>query len=194
MQGARRRRDPALDPFPAQEAAVRPCAWPGCACAGEFRAPRSRDALRDYHWFCLDHVRAYNQSWDYFAGWTREAIEAHQRADVTWHRPTWRPASAGDPLHGLGDPFGLFDDDPAFRRGPEERTPRHGARPGSEEERMLAVMGLARGATRVELKRRYKELAKRHHPDLHGGDKAAEERLKLINVAYTYLRDSGLFT
>jgi curved DNA-binding protein CbpA len=49
-------------------------------------------------------------------------------------------------------------------------------------------------ATRSELKARYKQLVKQHHPDLHGGDKRAEERLKLINEAYTYLRDSESFT
>jgi DnaJ-class molecular chaperone len=59
--------------------------------------------------------------------------------------------------------------------------------------RMLAVLELAPGATRAELKARYKQLAKRHHPDLHGGDKRAEERLKLINEAYTYLLDCEHF-
>ena len=38
------------------------------------------------------------------------------------------------------------------------------------------------------LKARYKELAKRHHPDANGGDKASEERLKLINLAYAAIR------
>ena len=60
-------------------------------------------------------------------------------------------------------------------------------------ERMLAVLDLPADATLQELKARYKQLAKRHHPDLHGGDKKAEERLKLINEAYTYLMDSERF-
>ena len=38
------------------------------------------------------------------------------------------------------------------------------------------------------VKTRYKELAKRHHPDANGGDKAAEERLKTINIAYAAVR------
>jgi DnaJ-domain-containing protein 1 len=62
-----------------------------------------------------------------------------------------------------------------------------------KKERMLAVMELEHDATPDELKARYKQLVKRHHPDLNGGDKAAEERLKLINEAYTYLRDSDRF-
>ena len=41
--------------------------------------------------------------------------------------------------------------------------------------------------TAFEVKARYKELVKRHHPDAHGGDKAAEEKLKTINIAYAEL-------
>jgi curved DNA-binding protein CbpA len=37
---------------------------------------------------------------------------------------------------------------------------------------------------------RYKELVKLHHPDVHGGDKEAEERLKEINLAYSTLKAS----
>jgi curved DNA-binding protein CbpA len=40
------------------------------------------------------------------------------------------------------------------------------------------------------LKARYKELVKRFHPDANGGDKAAEERLKLVNQAYATLKNS----
>jgi curved DNA-binding protein CbpA len=39
-----------------------------------------------------------------------------------------------------------------------------------------------------DVKTRYKELAKRHHPDANGGDRAAEERLKSINLAYAAVR------
>jgi curved DNA-binding protein CbpA len=38
------------------------------------------------------------------------------------------------------------------------------------------------------IKTRYKELAKRHHPDANGGDRSSEERLKVINLAYATLR------
>ena len=35
---------------------------------------------------------------------------------------------------------------------------------------------------------RYIELVKRLHPDANGGDKTAEDRLKLVNQAYTTLK------
>ncbi len=48
----------------------------------------------------------------------------------------------------------------------------------------LATLGLSWPTTLDAVKTRYKELAKRHHPDANGGDRAAEERLKTINLAY----------
>jgi curved DNA-binding protein CbpA len=50
------------------------------------------------------------------------------------------------------------------------------------------IMGLTSPVTMEELKSRYKHLAKLNHPDRNGGDKEAEERLKLINEAYTTLK------
>ena len=42
--------------------------------------------------------------------------------------------------------------------------------------------------TPVRLKARYKELVKLHHPDANGGARDAEEKLKVINAAYSTLR------
>jgi curved DNA-binding protein CbpA len=44
--------------------------------------------------------------------------------------------------------------------------------------------------TAVRVKARYHALVKQHHPDAHGGDKAAEEKLKIINQAYATLKAS----
>ena len=52
----------------------------------------------------------------------------------------------------------------------------------------MATLGLAWPTTLDAVKTRYKELAKRHHPDANGGDRAAEERLKTINLAYATVR------
>jgi len=64
-------------------------------------------------------------------------------------------------------------------------TVRRGAGRNSEP---LATLGLSWPTTLAAVKTRYKELAKRHHPDANGGDRAAEERLKTINLAYATLR------
>ena len=71
-----------------------------------------------------------------------------------------------------------------FRQGPN-RTPN--ATP-SELREPLATLGLSWPVTMPVLKARYKQLAKRHHPDANGGDRMAEERLKTINLAYAAVR------
>lgn len=173
-----------------EEAWRRPCDWPGCDGHGEFRAPRSRERLRDFFHFCLDHVRTYNQAWDFFSGMNQDEIEQYLREDVTWHRPTWRTGVNGG-VAGAGwrwqDPFEIFINGQGTggTHGASEWD--RAARQESTTERMLKVLDLEPTSGRSELKARYKQLVKIHHPDLNGGDKKAEERLKLINEAYTYL-------
>lgn len=164
----------------------RTCDMPGCGATGEYRAPKSRTTLNDYWWFCLEHVRAYNASWDFYKGMSPGEIEAQLRADTAWQRPTWPLGRIGltgqiDP-ELLRDPLGVLH----AGRGPERR--KDGEETPAELREPLATLGLAWPLTIDTLKTRYKELAKRHHPDANGGDRAAEERLKTINLAYATLR------
>ena len=71
----------------------RQCAAEGCTQEGIHRAPKSRNALRDYIWFCLDHVRAYNRAWNYYEGLQGAALEAEIRRATTWERPSWKFAT-----------------------------------------------------------------------------------------------------
>jgi DnaJ domain len=163
---------------------ARPCDHPGCRSAGEYRAPRSREDLRNYYWFCLDHVRSYNASWNYYAGMNEAQIEAELRKDMVGQRPSWK---FGDRVawrfgNGVRD-FGLFDFEEAPRSKPR-------ARPATPQELALETFDLTLPLTLAALKARYKQLVKLHHPDAHGGDKAAEERLKIINRAYATLKAS----
>jgi curved DNA-binding protein CbpA len=50
-----------------------------------------------------------------------------------------------------------------------------------------AVLGVSPDADEAALKAQYRKLAKAYHPDLHPGDKTAEERFKLINEAWEVL-------
>jgi DnaJ domain len=167
-------------------ARTRCCEHPGCINAGDFRAPRSRANLDAFYWFCLEHVRAYNATWNYYAGMSAAEVEAQIRSDTVWQRPTWPMGSRVHLRYGphIRD-FGMFDLD---EDGHEKREQTR--RPLSREEQALAIFELQPPFTLVGLKARYKELVKRHHPDVHGGDKEAEERLKIINLAYADLKAS----
>jgi hypothetical protein len=167
-------------------AAMRACDAPGCDAAGEHRAPRDRSRLRDYYWFCLPHVREYNAAWDYYRGMDPAAIERHLREDAGWQRPTWplgRLGGALDPSEILRDPLGVLSGGakPAPRRRRTDEAP-------PELRAALGVLDLGWPLDQSELRARYKELAKRYHPDANGGDRSAEDRLKDINRAYSLLR------
>ena len=163
----------------------RPCEMPDCVAAGEYRAPRSRDALNNYWWFCLDHVRAYNASWDFYKGMSAAQIELALRADTAWGRPTWPLGRLGAIANQLEEAV-LRDPLAAFSPGRNGRAPR--SETPADLVEPLASLGLSWPITMPQLKTRYKELAKRHHPDANNGDRAAEERLKIINLAYAALR------
>jgi hypothetical protein len=167
---------------------LRACDHPGCAAAGDFRAPRSRASLGAYFWFCLDHVRAYNAAWNYYAGMSEAEIEAEIRHDTTWQRPSWPFGSRYSAMRGphFHDGFGFFGEGGEAAAGPDAAK----ARPLSAQEAALQIFGIEPPFTLVRLKARYKELVKAHHPDAHGGDKAAEEKLKAINQAYATLKSS----
>lgn len=160
------------------------CAAPGCSHAGEYRAPKSRARLREFHWFCLEHVRAYNAAWDYCKDMAPEEIELELRADSSWQRPSW-------PLGRLGQQARLDEavevELHAFAFGARPNSPPKQEAPVEIRE-ALRIFGLSWPVTISDVKAKYKELAKRHHPDANNGSKQSEETLKSVNLAYAALR------
>jgi molecular chaperone DnaJ len=51
------------------------------------------------------------------------------------------------------------------------------------------VLGLTRGASTQEIKRAYRKLARKYHPDVNPGDKTAEGKFKEVTAAYEVLSD-----
>jgi DnaJ-domain-containing protein 1 len=185
-------RRPAINPVfaPEPEPPARLCDHPGCEAGGDYRAPRSRLQLDLYYWFCIEHVRAYNTAWNYYAGMSESEIEQEIRRDTVWQRPSWRLGARHGPAFAahVRDPFGLYNGS-AGSDGHRSR-PEPGTRAASACDQALAVFDIEPPFTPVRLKSRYKVLVKLHHPDAHGGDKAAEEKLKIINQAYATLKAS----
>ncbi|HEX2538405.1 MAG TPA: DnaJ domain-containing protein [Pseudolabrys sp.] len=171
------------------------CDWHGCKEKGSHRAPKGRDRENEYWRFCLEHVREYNQSYNFFKGMNDAAVMAYQKDALTGHRPTWKmgtgKAQMRPDAHAFstnGDPFGLF----AEGLKTEQKQRAEAARPVRNAERKaLDTLGLDVSATPVQVKARFKELVKRHHPDANGGDRSTEDRLIEIIQSYNYLKSVG---
>jgi hypothetical protein len=187
------------------------CEWKGCTNAGAHKAPMGRGREGKYYRFCLDHVRQFNASYNYFTGMSDAEVEAFRKGAVTGHRPTWKlgadkggtdnlsEADSANPRArryaqfargGTQDPHHVLDDSDAVSHGTPRSAPRRNLRP--LERRAFEALDLAETAQSPEIKARYKELVKRHHPDANGGDRGAEDKLREIIQAYNYLKQAGL--
>jgi hypothetical protein len=169
------------------------CDHPGCANSGIYRAPKGRQREGQFFCFCLDHVREYNQSYNYFKGMTDDDVASFQKEAIIGHRPTWTMgARQGDqgaaPAAAPGGPFDRFR---RYRQRPGT-PPQPTSRVGIVQKRALAVLGLDESADAQTIRARYKELVKRLHPDANGGDRTQEEKLREIIHAYKQLRSAKL--
>ncbi len=170
------------------------CEWHGCRQKASHRAPKGRGREKEYWRFCLEHVREYNQSYNFFAGMSDAAVMAYQKDALTGHRPTWKMGTGKGTVRpdfgafgNRADPFDLFGE--GLRA---EQQARAEARPVRNAERKaLDTLGLEPGASRHQVKMRFKELVKRHHPDANGGDRSTEDRLVEIIQSYNYLKSVG---
>jgi hypothetical protein len=188
--------------------ADRPCCdWPNCTEQASHRAPKGRNREHEYWRFCLPHVREYNQSYDFFAGMSDDAVARYQKDALTGHLPTWRMGAVGGNKRAAGrvgvgrffeeagaaDPFDILREFGAPNSGgtqsraeAERRRTVHNA-----ERKALHALGLEETAKGPEIKARFKELVKRHHPDANGGDRRSEDKLREIIEAYNYLKKIG---
>lgn len=181
------------------ESPARRCDHAGCAKAGEFRAPMGRGREGKFFQFCLDHVKAYNATYNYFAGMNDEALAAYAKQEEIGHRPTWklgvnskaaRMAQRGRVAGGAAGPE-VQDGFNIFGAGVGRQAAKPEPRVGIVARKALETLGLDENADRVAIKARYKELVKRFHPDANGGDRSREGTLQEILKAYQTLKGQG---
>jgi hypothetical protein len=193
----------------AVETSTRTCEWPGCEAKGDYRAPTAPDRLQEFRWFCLEHVRAYNKSWNFFSGWTEEELDAQVRADRTWERPTWNlkdgpklkpqqwPHAEGNAWArwGFTDPLDVLGEAATQNPGAKpDAKPKRFRKLTRDEQRAMDTLGLPHEIeSMTEVRTRYRELVKDLHPDMNGGARSDEERLSRVIRAWDILRRSRSF-
>ncbi|KQQ79809.1 DnaJ domain-containing protein [Aureimonas sp. Leaf324] len=181
------------------------CMWEGCEEPGSHKAPRGRDHEGQYLHFCVDHVRQYNKSYNYFSGLGDDDIQKYLKDSLTGHRPTWTMGSnnsggaakvsptpstkpSGRPRRFNGgrprDSFNLFGEGEATVAAPRRKA-------RTLEVKALTTLGLPESAGGEAIRVQYKALVKQYHPDANGGDRGSEDRLREVIQAYKLLKASG---
>lgn len=176
------------------------CQWAGCDKPATHRAPKGRHSEGQFWHYCFDHVRAYNQSYNYFAGMPDDAVTAYQKDALTGHRPTWKMGMRGagktaetarrHAPEGFADPFGVFGEMGGTER-PDPAPARESRMVRNVERRAFESLGMEISATPEEIKARFKVLVKKYHPDANGGDISTEDRLRDVIQAYNHLKNAG---
>jgi DnaJ domain len=175
------------------------CAIYGCPHPGEFRAPLSHrpslDGPQPWRWLCLEHIREFNASYDYFAGMSAEQIYAAQTPMHGWETESRTFRAAGnadlpprwsdfkDPIDAMGARF--------RQRMDEARTEAQDRARGIDPEvrRALTTLELEPGADRRAIRSAYSRLVRVYHPDRNGGDRRHEAKLQAVIAAYNRLKE-----
>ena len=154
------------------------CDHPGCTEKGEYKAPKDR-TLKEYYWFCLKHVQEYNAGWNYYDGIEEDADKEQpkSRQHFGGFRSKIRYQFGYDFIDELGIE-GSFGD--ANRTKQVYFT--------AHDRQCAEILELELDDLSGEsLKKQYKKLVKKYHPDVNAGDKTCEEKFKKIAAAYKEL-------
>ena len=157
------------------ENAEKICSDPGCKEAGLYPAPKSRDNLREYLYFCINCIKQFNKSWNYFDGLDEKELEVEIRKSVTWDRPSWKFGTK-NLNHDFEEAFRVFN---GQKKSIKEKVI------DKKLESCFKVLGLNSNSNLREVKSTYKILAKKWHPDVQD-QKSSKNKDKFINITNAY--------
>jgi len=160
-----------------------------CSEKGEYRAPKSRIMLNDYYFFCLDHIKEYNKSWNFYKGMSVDQIEKSMRNDTVWDRPSWplkgKYNNIFEEINEYIDELGKIENGKIyknyFNNKPIDETLT------AADIMAMRDLELSTPLSLEKVKKNYKKLVKIFHPDVNGNNKKAEDKFKKINESYKLL-------
>ncbi|MCQ2741396.1 MAG: DnaJ domain-containing protein [Alphaproteobacteria bacterium] len=152
------------------------CDYPGCQKAGEYRAPKNKN-LKEYYWFCLEHVQEYNAKWNYYA-------DEFSETEAEDSRRKFRFSSHIKYDFGFDFDFGYN----IFDGVSYDKSMSPSIRLTADERNCLKILEIDIEELTVEtLKKNYKKAVKKYHPDLNRNNTEAEEIFKIISTGYKSL-------
>jgi curved DNA-binding protein CbpA len=183
-------------PAPDSEPTGPKCQWDGCDKKGTHRAPVGRDAEGLYLLFCLEHVKEYNKGYNFATDLSDADIARYQREAMTGGRPTW--GTGVNQATEIPIPSTVRSGSAKTlnaRRNASQRQSQKSNPPIRKlkvlEAKAFETLGLSPDATADEIKSRYKERLKMHHPDANQGNRTSEDELRASIEAHKILKLNG---
>ena len=164
------------------------CDWNNCFEIGEYRAPIEKDNSKNFRLLCLKHVKEFNKNWNYFSGMNDKEVINFLKSDITWHKPTQGFSSSDNFFKVLWNNVlnEEFDDLKFKKHLNNDRNLKF----NNNDIKAFAVLGISVGLKWDKIQQKFKKLVKKFHPDINSGDKNYEEKLKVITLAYTQLKNT----
>jgi hypothetical protein len=164
------------------------CDWNNCLELGEYKAPLEKDNSKNYRLLCLDHIKEFNKNWNYFSGMSDEEVVNFLKSDMTWHKPTQGFSSSDNFFkilwnNALNDGLNDLKFKKHFKNTKEFSF-------DNNDIKAFSILEIAVGLKWDKIQEKFKKLVKKFHPDINAGDKKFEEKLKIITLAYTQLKNT----
>ena len=164
------------------------CDWNNCKEVGEFKAPIEKDNSKKFRMLCLKHIKEFNKSWNYFSGMSDNQVINFLKSDMTWHKPTQSFSSSDNFFKVLWN--NTLKDDNENRKIKNDYDYMRQFKFDHKDIKAFEILGLTVGMKWAEIQEKFKVLVKKFHPDMNLGNKKYEEKLKLITLAYTQLKNT----
>ena len=128
------------------------------------------------------------KNWNYFKGMDDEQVFDFLKSDMTWHKPTQSFSSSDNFFKVLWNNTLKDEFDKTKLRG--EYNHMNQFKFDANDIKAFSILGVSVGQKWEQIQDQFKTLVKKFHPDINLGNKEYEEKLKLITLAYTQLKNT----
>ena len=163
------------------------CDHKSCKKIGKYKAPTEKDNSKKFKWLCLDHVKKFNKSWDYFRGMSDKKIRQFLKSDMLWHKETQSFSSPNNFFNILWK-NALNEENYNFSNYKNHKRIHVKRNLNDNDKKAFKILGLECDTNWDVIQNKFKILVKKFHPDMNLGNKKFEEKLKMITLAYTQLK------
>ena len=164
------------------------CDWNNCKKIGDYKSPIEKDNSKKHRLLCLEQVKEFNKNWNYFSDMDDRQIYEFLKSDMIWHKPTQSFSSPDNFFkvlwnNALKDEFDKTKIKSQFNHMNQFQF-------NNNDIKAFSILGITVGLKWEKIQNKFKTLVKKFHPDMNSGNKKYEEKLKLITLAYTQLKNT----